>query len=718
MIRLFARNGGAASTSPALQRLQLEQLEGRLLLSGPGPAGGDAPDGQDELIKDDLQGMPGGVPPSGKDDPSDSPLGAPWSFQWNVGAATVTAYDLIGGTDISQDNIQIIEGGNNSISAIIFEGQQAMEGLAITVTGASSVGKIIDARSGAAGDLSFFAADCPIGLIKLKSSVVGYDLNGGSMGGLNFAADVDGDGATDDLTAVYSTGGVSKIIGLGDIGGDVVLGGDLDVLQTVGGDIDGDVRLTASDIGKILAIARYDRGTGLWEGGNVAGDVVASGSIRYVLAKYGSISGDIYAGTEFGVAKAIGGDVSGEIVSGGDVLVVLAVAQRGQGGAISGLVDAIGDVRVIKAVGGDISADTVIDGDLRVAVAVARGGGGGITGSIDVLGDIVALKAVGGNLSADVACGGDLRVAMAVAKGGGGNISGELNVNGDIVVVKAVGGNISDAVIAGGDVNVIIAIGRSGSGGNISGGVTVGKDCRVIKAVNGTVGLPPVTIGGDLGVMVIVNGDLFAQLSVTGAAAGSSGDIRAVKVVGGNIHGSVAAAGSIGTLASIWRSQGGNFVGSIVSAEDGISRLHACGNITGSQFNVGGGLRVVTVVGNLTGSQFDIDASGNDPGSLRVLMVKGSVTASNIAVEDDLSVVKVLTDLYNSSIQADEFGKILVYGQIYEDALDLDTDEIVAQRGRFYAMDSTWRGWIDDGTDYGDHWFDEGQPNGFRAWVA
>jgi len=52
-------------------------------------------------------------------------------------------------------------------------------------------------------------------------------------------------------------------------------------------------------------------------------------------------------------------------------------------------------------------------------------------------------------------------------------------------------------------------------------------------------------------------------------------------------------------------------------------------------------------------------------------------------------------DFYNSTIDAETLGRVLVGGHIYEDDSDGDQNEIRARRGRFFARDTTWLGWID-----------------------
>jgi len=132
------------------------------------------------------------------------------------GAACVTIYDTDGIADVNPEDIDVRFGKNGAVTSITLRGSQPMAGLGIVIR-AASVGKITDKRGDNAGELAFIASNAPVGSIALKSGIVGYDLNGQSLGGLNFAADVDGDGETDDYTSVYcgATLGSLRLLGTG-----------------------------------------------------------------------------------------------------------------------------------------------------------------------------------------------------------------------------------------------------------------------------------------------------------------------------------------------------------------------------------------------------------------------------------------------------------------------------------------------------------------------
>jgi hypothetical protein len=52
---------------------------------------------------------------------------------------------------------------------------------------------------------------------------------------------------------------------------------------------------------------------------------------------------------------------------------------------------------------------------------------------------------------------------------------------------------------------------------------------------------------------------------------------------------------------------------------------------------------------------------------------------------------------------------------IREDDSDGDQDEIRALEGMFFVRDTTAEGWVESGEEL---WFDEGDPNGVRAYVG
>ncbi len=62
----------------------------------------------------------------------------------------VSIYDVDGNSDFNPEDIVVKVGKNNSVKSIIIGGTGPAEGLGISISGASSVGSIKDARKGAA----------------------------------------------------------------------------------------------------------------------------------------------------------------------------------------------------------------------------------------------------------------------------------------------------------------------------------------------------------------------------------------------------------------------------------------------------------------------------------------------------------------------------------------------------------------------------------------
>ena len=133
----------------------------------------------------------------------------PFLWQWisDNGNVVVSVYDMWGHIDMRYHNFQVDFGENDTVRYIRFGGAHAMGGLGITIAGATSVGSIVDGRSGARrGDLSFIASDSSVNYVYAATRVAGYELNGLVLGGLWFPGDMERDGVLDDATALYVYG--------------------------------------------------------------------------------------------------------------------------------------------------------------------------------------------------------------------------------------------------------------------------------------------------------------------------------------------------------------------------------------------------------------------------------------------------------------------------------------------------------------------------------
>jgi len=206
------------------------------------------------------------------------------------------------------------------------------------------LGKFLDERTGTP-PVGFLVSQGPVPTVQATAGIAGADLNGFTTeGGWVLPDDIDGDGQSDDLTGLYTLGYVNRLTARGDIGGDVVVGGELGVLRVVGGDLNGDVVLTGSDIGRVVARAVYDDVAHEWVGGNLRGTVRTPGDAD--------------------VVGAVGGNMEGLIEIGGSMGLTGALAQDGQGGNVSGSVVVGGDLDRLR-VEADLSGDATVGGYLR-----------------------------------------------------------------------------------------------------------------------------------------------------------------------------------------------------------------------------------------------------------------------------------------------------------------------------------------------------------------
>jgi RHS repeat-associated protein len=245
----------------------------------------------------------GPVGPAPKDGPWINTIAPVAIRSWQQGNVVVSAFDVDGVADVNPNDIQVRFGTGNTVSSVTLGGTQAMSGLGIVVSGASSVGSFKDGRKGTLGDIAFIASDGAIKSIALKGGMTGYGLNGLRLGGLVLPYDIDGDGDTTDATAIYSTGAVGKVSLAGNAAGDIWIGGAdakglaLSSLSTKTGGYHGD--LTAhGNVGKMT----------------LAGDF---GSLIHVL---GSLSSLQIKNADFLGSLDVDGNVSKLSISGGDFL--------------------------------------------------------------------------------------------------------------------------------------------------------------------------------------------------------------------------------------------------------------------------------------------------------------------------------------------------------------------------------------------------------------
>lgn len=150
-----------------------------------------------------------------------------------AGGQVVSIIDLTGNGFTATDFVSVKFGSGNTVSSITL-GKDFNGSAAIIVTGASRVGTITDQRSTTQGTIGYIALqDASLGSLSMRGDIVGARINGFVIApGFELPADIDGDGVTNDLTAVFApgTGTTSSISVRGNLTGSVTLGGAL--LQT------------------------------------------------------------------------------------------------------------------------------------------------------------------------------------------------------------------------------------------------------------------------------------------------------------------------------------------------------------------------------------------------------------------------------------------------------------------------------------------------------
>jgi hypothetical protein len=227
---------------------------------------------------------------------------------WQSGNAVVTIVDMWGDVDVDPDDISVRFGWDNSIRSIRLAGALSMDGVGIVISGATRVGRIRDARTGPIGELAFIACDSPVGRLHVNGAVAGYNLNGLSLGGIDFDPDIDGDGDTSDLTALYVAGGLKRATFSGLVSGDVVIDGPVGRLR-IGESLLGDVevggaanriRVAGSLLGNVHVHGNLRKAVVVGDLGTQAGTFQVDGSLSVLALGARTAPTDVLAGLMVG----------------------------------------------------------------------------------------------------------------------------------------------------------------------------------------------------------------------------------------------------------------------------------------------------------------------------------------------------------------------------------------------------------------------------------
>ncbi len=107
---------------------------------------------------------------------------------YQSGTAKVTIYDVYGIRDVEPGDV-VVKLSGSSVKSITLIGSDSLNGLAIVISGATSVGSITDKRT-APGEIAFIASNTAVKSLQINSSIAGALLNGRSLGGMIFPSDI------------------------------------------------------------------------------------------------------------------------------------------------------------------------------------------------------------------------------------------------------------------------------------------------------------------------------------------------------------------------------------------------------------------------------------------------------------------------------------------------------------------------------------------------
>lgn len=177
------------------------------------------------------------------------------------GSTTVSVYDTASSGKIAASDIKVDFAANHAVDQLTLRGSDTLAGLGIVVSGAPSINRVRDHRSGTHGAIGFIGANTTIKSTDLKGGLAGFNLSGQTLGGLTFTD------ATTAPTGFYDTAGAHSITVHGNVSGDVFLGG-----AGVTGDVLGRLRVA---------------------GGALSGAVTVDGNAHKVKVRGGDFSGSL-----------------------------------------------------------------------------------------------------------------------------------------------------------------------------------------------------------------------------------------------------------------------------------------------------------------------------------------------------------------------------------------------------------------------------------------
>jgi hypothetical protein len=201
------------------------------------------------------------------------------------GGALVSIYDVAGPIDIAPSDVSVKFEKTGDVDKVSLVGHAGGTGMGIVISGAREIESIQDSRNGAAlTPVSFIAADTQIQNLVLKTGIGSYNLNGLTLDGIAFAADIDGDADTLDAQALWDSSGIGKATFAAQVNGDIWLQDAAPVsalgsLSILNGGYEGDMTLLGN------------AGTISMVGGNFNGSINVDGSLQSLIIKASKAGG-------------------------------------------------------------------------------------------------------------------------------------------------------------------------------------------------------------------------------------------------------------------------------------------------------------------------------------------------------------------------------------------------------------------------------------------
>ncbi len=470
---------------------------------------------------------------------------------------TVCLYDTDALTDDEidvRDNAIIRGNSRVGITQVILQPQYSTFGVVIKQKAGSTQPIAVIDNTFAPIDISYIVVDGNVSKIVLHSDVAGKDINGVTFPcTVAVDADSDGDGETDDLIGILTTGSgrgdAGVIVSHGMLNGETVIGGSLMklVATRAGAGVCGEL-FVEDDLGYLLlgdndldesVTTQWGGITLIKTAGSINAPVTAeNGQILKVIALGGTgVNGDITVGDGMYLFLARD-DVAGDFDVNGDFVKFIL-----KNGDFSGDLEIDnGDLTLLKVVNGSI-AEIDVDGDAAKIIVIGTSEAtDAISDDIDIEGTLGFFMLKRGVFDGDLEAGDMGRIYYYTTNG----ITEDVESERDVVLLKSLG--------------------------PISGDVDIERHAHAIYALGGVLGGGDIVVGGILAgsgaTKILVVGNLLGEVDIVGGLERC--------IVKGNVNGGDVTVDGLLELFLVT----GNFTSSDITADE-LARVLVKGTVSG-----------------------------------------------------------------------------------------------------------------------------------------